>query len=271
MRNVTPMSNEQIQAVAPSAFAIRPYEKQSSRYAFVPTSEIITAMRGTGFEPYSAAQSRTRIEGKSEFTKHMIRFRNPNAQLSQVGDNAVEVILVNSHDGTSAYDLSLGMFRLACLNGLIVAESLVESIHVRHVGNIVQEVLESSTKLIERAPEVLETVNQWKSLMLTDGEQKILAEEAASVRFDGESPVEAARLLTVRRQADSENDLWSVFNRIQENTVRGGLKFRNEETGRRNRTRQVKGIDQNIRLNRALWSLAEKMAALKAAPAVVIA
>ena len=78
-------------------------------------------------------------------------------------------------------------------------------------------------------------------------------------------------MLTIRRREDTGNDLWSVFNRVQENTVRGGLRFRNEETGRRNRTREVKGIDQNIRLNRALWELAEKMASLKAAPAVVTA
>ena len=59
--------------------------------------------------------------GKSEFTKHMIRFRHMGANVVKVGDNIPEkVILINSHDGTSAYKLYSGIFRVVCTNGLVV-------------------------------------------------------------------------------------------------------------------------------------------------------
>jgi hypothetical protein len=266
MLQQTPLTNEQVQRYAPSAFAGQAYERQSSRYAFVPTSLVIDGMRSAGFFPVKASQSRTRIAGKENFTKHMIRFRDQNATVTKLGDSVMELVLINSHDGTSAYDLSCGMFRLACLNGLMVATSLVEALHIRHTGNIISEVVEGSTKLLQNAPVISDTVQQWRTIDLSPVEQKILAEEAHSLRFDGEgnSP-NPEKLLAPRRWEDNGTDLWSTFNRVQENAIKGGLRTIDPETRRRNRTREVRGIDQNVRLNRALWSLAEKMAALKTA------
>lgn len=267
-RNNEPISNEQIQKWAPSAFAQQAYEKQSDRYAFVPTSVVIDGMRQNGFLPVSAQQSRTRVEGKENFTKHMIRFRPANVSLVSVGDSAVEVILINSHDGTSRYDLSCGVFRLACLNGMMVSEGLVERIRIRHTGNIIEEVIQSTERIISQAPKVMEAIELWRGIQLTQPEQLILAEAAYDLRF--EQPVGNLTpndLLTARRREDVSNDLYTTFNRIQENTVRGGLRHTvvNPETNqsRRTRTREVKGIDQDSKLNRALWAIGEKMAALK--------
>lgn len=275
MRNRTnePLSNEQIQKIAPSVFAGQPHLSRSDRYAFIPTSDVIGGMREAGFLPVQVSQSLSRIAGKELFTKHMLRFRSSNQELTQVGDTAVEAILVNSHDGTSCYEISLGAFRLACLNGMMVSEGMAESIKVRHTGNIINRIVDSTTKLIEMAPVVVNAIKTWKQILLSQDEQLVLAEGALALRFETDAPVTADKLLVVKRNADVPNDLWSVFNRVQENTVRGGLRYitpaRNDESGnyvipsRRNRTREVKGIDQNSRLNRELWALAEKMAALK--------
>ena len=261
------LTNEQIQRLAPSAFAGQAYEKQSDRYAFVPTLAVIEGMRQHGYLPVKASQSRSRIEGKAMFTKHMVRFRSAqNLELLQVGDTTVEVVLVNSHDGTSAYELSLGAFRLACSNGMMVSEGLVSSLKIRHTGNILDRVLSGTDQLVLDAPKVTETIQQWKQILLTDGEQQIFAESALSLRFEDSAPVEATRLLQVRRNADQGQDLWSTFNRVQENVIRGGLRYYiTPESGRvhRNRTREVKGIDQNIRLNRELWTMAQKLADMK--------
>lgn len=271
-----PLSNEELMAVAPSAFAVTPWHAQSSRYTFVPTSNVIEGMREAGFLPYNAMQSRSRIEGKAEFTKHLIRFRPQNVELAQVGDTAVEAVLVNSHDGTSRYEISLGAFRLACLNGMMVAEGLTEIVKIRHTGNIISDVVAATRNIIERAPIVAETIKMWKTIDLLPSEARVLAEEAHSLRFDEQdttAPV-AERLLQPRRLADNATDLWTTFNRIQENVVAGGLRRKeipariDEETGRfiparRTRTRAVTGIAENTKLNRALWSLAQKMAELK--------
>lgn len=260
-----PLSNEELNELAPSAFATQPWYAQSERYAFVPTSNVIEGMRSAGFLPYNALQSRSRISGKQFFTKHIIRFRPQNVTLAQVGDTTVEAVLINSHDGTSAYEVSLGAFRLACLNGMMVAEGLTDIVKIRHTGNIIQSVVDATSRILEAAPKVVDAISRWKTIDLAPSEARILAEEAHSLRFDEGTPAPTAeKLLQPRRMADSGTDLWTTFNRIQENAVEGGLRTYSP-TGRRNRTRPVVGIAENSKLNRALWSLAEKMAQLKGA------
>lgn len=261
-----PLSNEQIQKLAPSAFAGQPWSGMSSKYAFVPTSNIIDGMRNAGFVPVSASQSVARISDKQNFTKHMIRFRSVNTQLTKVGDSILENILVNAHDGSSAYVNMLGVLRLKCLNGLVVSDGFIASVHIRHVGNIVDDVINSTLDLIDQAPKLSEMISRWSQILLSRPEQLALAAAAKELRYDADSnmynAVEPELLLSPRRYDDNGTDLWATFNRIQENTVRGGLRA-NRVNGRRTRIREVKGIDENVKLNKALWTLAEKMAELK--------
>jgi hypothetical protein len=268
----TALTIDAVRQFAPSAFAPTAHESRSSRYTYIPTSNVIEAMMAEGFQPFKACQSRSRIEGKAEFTKHMIRFRHPDS-LNLVGDSVPEVVLINSHDGTSAYKLIAGIFRIVCSNGLVVSESTTGSLSVNHTGNIVDRVIEGSFQIVNQASHALAVSEPWKHLHLTSGEQSAFAEAAHVVRFadsDGsvDTPITAAQLLSARRRDDSGSDLWSTFNRVQENVIRGGLTARaprkdGEYRCRRVTTRTVNGIDQDVRLNRALWHLAERMAELK--------
>ena len=52
------------------------------------------------------------------------------------------------------------------------------------------------------------------------------------------------------------------MNRVQENMIKGGLSGKSK-SGKRTRTRAVNGIDGDVKLNRALWSLSEEMIKLK--------
>ncbi len=166
-----------------------------------------------------------------------------------------------------------GIFRLVCWNGMVVSESMQDSIAVRHSGDVITEVVNGSLRIAQNAPKILDTVQSWKRLELTSGEQTALAESAHVVRFgDAEgnvdTPIAPAQLLQSRRRDDNGADLWRTFNRVQENAVRGGLSaWGHDATGHRRRTttREVKAIDQDVKLNRALWHLAERMAELKSA------
>jgi hypothetical protein len=276
---------EAIRAIAPSAFAIAPHESRSNRYMYIPTSEVITALINQGFQPFMAAQSRSRIPGKSEFTKHMIRFRHSDSLATASPEAIPEVILVNAHDGTSAYKLFAGIFRMVCTNGMIVADSLVDSLSIQHKGNIVDQVIEGSFQIIGETARTLGRVDEFQQLRLTDGEQNAYADAARELRFaDAEgtisTPITAAQLLQPRRSEDRDQsgstwnrpaaDMWHTLNVVQENVIKGGLTGiqrstdeYNRPTRRRVTTREVKGIDQDVKLNRALWMLAERMAELK--------
>ena len=266
-----PLSLEEIKRKAPSAFAIEPHSSRSARYTYISTSNVIEGMIRSGFQPFSASQSSSHIEGKRDFTKHMIRFRRAGAVVSKVGDVIPEIVLINSHDGTSTYKLLAGLIRLACLNGLMVSDAELAALTIKHTGDILQNVVEGSARLIEDSAKVLDTVGNWQQLQLTNGEQLALAESARTLRFgDSEgkvdTPIKADALLVSRRHADNGSDLWSTFNRVQENVIKGGLRARRYDNGIRGRrvtTREVTGIDQDVKLNRALWQLAEAMAQLK--------
>jgi len=271
-RNQAPLTIDEIAQRAPSALATRPYDAMSAKYTYVPTLGVIEAMIAAGFQPFSATQSRTRIVGKGEFTKHMLRFRHASAQDVAVGDSVPELVVINSHDGTSAYKLMGGIFRLVCLNGMVVADSMCGSISVRHTGNVVDDVIEGSFSVMQGVTRALDVSQDWQALRLSAPEQQVFAEAAHELRFadsDGkiDTPIQAAQMLRARRNEDRADDLWHTFNRVQENAIRGGLSAHagREHDYRRVTTRPVKGIDQDVRLNRALWTLAEKMAQLKTA------
>lgn len=273
LRNSEPLTLEQIAVRAPSALAHNQHHSRSERYAYIPTIGVIEAMQKAGFFVFEAKRSAARSEDKRDYTKHMIRFRHQSQQSLAVGDSLPEVVLVNSHDGSSAYRLMAGIFRLVCANGMIVADSMQDSISVRHSGNVIDAVVEGSQRIIDQVPQTLHAVTRWSQLQLTEGEQQAFAESARVLRFgdsDGnvDTPITAEQLLRSRRAYDSGPDLWKTLNRVQENVIRGGMAaIGRDSQGHRRRfsAREVKGIDQDVKLNKALWHLAERMAELKAA------
>lgn len=82
-----PLTNDQLIRVAPSIFAVDKHVSRSQRYAYIPTIQVVEGLRSEGFMPFFACQSKSRIEGKSEFTKHMIRFRQMSQIMAQEADS----------------------------------------------------------------------------------------------------------------------------------------------------------------------------------------
>ena len=148
------LDNDALRLTAPSIFAAHPWEAMSQRYRMAPTIEVVDMLRDKGFLPVRAQQSRARIPGKADFTKHMIRFRP--ADLIDgplaVGDIFPELVLTNAHDGTSAYKFDMGLFRLACSNGLVVKSEDIGGISVRHSGgdDFAQRVIDVTYEVLDQ-------------------------------------------------------------------------------------------------------------------------
>ena len=116
-----PLTDDTLRAYAPSIFAEAKHASRSERYAYIPTIHVLNGLRKEGFLPFYVAQSRTRHEDRREFTKHLLRLRHVNhIQALTVGSEFPEISLLNSHDGTSSYQMDAGIYRLVCSNGLIV-------------------------------------------------------------------------------------------------------------------------------------------------------
>lgn len=267
------MTEVEMRKVAPSIFALTAHESRSERFQPIPTIEVLRGLMAEGFMPVGAKQSRTRDEGKADFTKHLIRLRKmDDGKVYNVGDTVCEILLKNANDGTSAYDLMAGLFRVRCMNSLVAQTSTIDSVKVRHSGDVGAKVIEGTYRVLNEAEKTLAAPADWGSVKLNRDEREIFAEGAHIIRFgdaEGEvkTPIKPAQLLIPRRYDDRGDDLWTTFNVAQENVIRGGLHgVELNDRGQRVRrvsTRAVNGIDQDIKLNKALWVLAEKMAALK--------
>jgi hypothetical protein len=272
VRSDLPLSEDQMRATAPSIFAAGKHDSRSERYTYIPTIDVLRGLRKEGFEPFMVAQSRCRVEAKSAYTKHMVRMRH--AGQANARTEANEIILINSHDGASSYQMLAGMLRFVCCNGLVVGD-VVDDIRIPHKGNIQDEVIEGAFRVLDQFEEVEQHAEAMKALPLEPCEEIALATAALALRF-GEraveeggghvpAPVTAEQLNEARRIEDIGHDLWTTFQRVQENVIRGGQPGRTVR-GRRLQTRPVGSIDRGVTLNRALWMLAEEMRKIKAAP-----
>lgn len=258
------MTMEQVMQRAPSVFAQEAHFERSYKYKFIPTVDLLTTLGLEGWYIVQACEQRVRNASRRGYQKHLLRLRHPQFEAA-INGLLPEIVLTNSHDGTSAFHIHFGLFRLVCSNGLVIADSTFERVSVRHIGYQANDVLAASNKIIEAVPQVMGKVKNLQAVNLNDDEQRAFAKSAALLRWDeGKEPFQTEKLLYSRRHADNGSDLFTVMNRVQENMVKGKLRSRNEN-GERRSIRAVTGLDQGIKLNKALWQLAESMAELKQA------
>lgn len=288
------MNDQQLRQVAPSIFAEAPHADVSERYAFIQTIAVINGLRDAGWFPVDAKQTKVLNKSNTDFTKHMVRFQHPD--IEPVGADGVfpEILMTNSHDRTSSFNFMAGLFRMVCSNGLCVSDATFGSVKVRHNSNAIDESINACFQVLDSVPEIVNNVEQFKQIELSPTERDIFARSALDFKHGvhggqiedkpeviyGDAwkyqrakhanpeanlayiPVEPRQLLQPKRNSDRGESLWNTYNVIQENLVKGG-KYSVSEKGRRGRTRGVSSISEDVKLNKALWSMAQYMADIK--------
>jgi len=260
-----PLELPQLKRFSPAIFAKTPIEGVSAMYGHINTYSVIKAMQDSGYEIVEVRQSKRRdteamdAETRMRFTKHMLKFRKSGniQKLLKVGDVIPQVVMLNSHDRSSGFQLYAGMFRLVCLNGLIVSDSsFVEPIKVRHTATMVEDILQRSEMLIKQADGVYAVREKMLGIDLTPKDAVRFAVKAIEFRPPRRKGVMTPdTLLEARRPEDKPNDLWHVFNRVQENMMRGGNELTTGE-GHRAVSRGIGRIERDVAVNSALWELA---------------
>lgn len=247
------LSLERLRSQAPAAFAESPFARVSASYRFISTRELVGALLDAGFAATEARQSRARGD-RAGYARHLLRFR-PLRTAVELEEAIPEVVIVNAHDGTSAYQVRAGLYRPVCTNGLMTKLGDFGVIHIRHQGNVVANIVEAAGRILSQFEPVAAVVKGMAATHLTDWQQYGFAEEAASIRWREALPVRPRQLLEARRSADQGDDLWRVFNTVQENVIRGGVSSRSA-TGRLGRTRGIRAIREDVRINTQLWQAA---------------
>ena len=264
----TYLSKDQIRELAPLVFAEAPTNPDvSNKYLFVNTETIIDDLDKLGWKPVTVAQRKSR-GSNTIFSKHMVSFQNPEIKItSKNGDDAFpRIILTNSHDGIQAFKFSVGIYRLVCSNGLVVADEEFSDFKIKHKGYTFAELRNVVTQAVEDLPNRVEVMNKMQDKILTQEEKNKLALDAMLVRagiepgsdkakkfnYDDETIVD---ILDPKRKEDEGDDLWKVFNVIQEKITQGD--FHAALTGAKVRkVRKIASFEKDIKVNKELFKLA---------------
>lgn len=244
----------------PAAFAPAAHASLSEKYTFIPTERVLSGLMSVGFVPVEGRQALSR-KGSVMHARHILRLRRQ-FETVQLKDSIPEIVFLNSHDGTSAYQLRVGIYRVVCTNGLIVSQGAFPMVRVNHRGDVVDAVITGALEMAERFEDLAGQVERMERRSMSQAEQIDFASQALVVRFDdvATAGMPPSVLLGSRRVEDVGDDLWRVLNRVQENLLRGGLS-RRSVSGRLTRTRRISSIRQDVRINSRLWDLAAQVLA----------
>jgi hypothetical protein len=228
------------------------YEKLSTAYQLIDTKDVVNTMRDNGFVVTQTFNLKPR-KRDPRVVKHLLRMRH-RSLMETVNGSIPEIIVINSHDGSTTLRMECGIYRMVCANGLIIKSSTAYSSRIRHINVTPEIVMAESMKVIESARESARRTELFMNKIISPVEQKEFAMRAIEMRG---MHVDVEQVLRPRRSEDAGNDLWRVFNRIQENIMKGGLEGLSE-SGRRIRTQGLNSMGPVFRTNVNLWAMAEQ-------------
>jgi hypothetical protein len=242
--------------------------KMSEKYGYVNSLEVASFLENEGWNLISATQRKiikNSSPEKHKFASHWLRFRKPTSELRdrQVGDIIPEIYFKNSHDGTSGISFEAGLHRLVCSNGLVVKDKSFADVKLRHSIKHASELRPMLEEFVHGFSNLSGRINEMKEINLGMEEQLELAEIAKGLLWGQHIPkIEAQKIIQARREEDAGSDLWSVYNRVQENLSKGGLEgvgnvltAKNEI--RKVKTRDIKNIFKYVSFNSKLWETVE--------------
>ena len=240
---------EQIKAAAPSVFTETKAAHLTDKYIQTPTIRVVEDLINLGWEVTKVQEVKSRkYKG---FQKHLLVFRNPDITIKGANgdDSFPEILLTNSHDGKAAFNFRVGIFRLVCSNGLVISDADFGVMSIRHMNYTFESLQAKVAEMITKLPGLVNKINTFKAKELTEEQMTDFATKAAALRT--KKTVNIMDVLEATRTEDQGNDLWVVFNRVQEKILGGSY------TSGGRKARSVKNFQQDIKLNEQLFELAE--------------
>jgi hypothetical protein len=235
--------------------ATTPAPGVSARYQFISSNEIVQRFAQEGWALASATTAAPR-KREGAWAKHQLDFRHP--ELPEINGAVPRIIVTNSHDGTASARVLAGVFRFVCSNGLVVGNTVGKEV-VRHTGDAAADLIHRMQSLAKNTHKLYDSIERWSKKELTKAQRHEFARFAAQLRWGDARRFEVEDLLMVRRAEDDRGDLWATFNRLQENTVRGGIEGLSR-SGRAATSRPLSDITRSVDYNAQLWTLAEEIA-----------
>ena len=265
------LTKEQIKEQAPVVFATAPTnDKVSEKYLFANTETIIDDLAKLNWYPVEVAMRKSR-GGDTIFSKHMVSFQNPDVKIMNEGEVGAypRIILTNSHDGLNAFTFRVGIYRMVCSNGLVVADEEFSSFKIKHIGYSFDELRSVVTEAMTDLPNKVQVLNDMRSTILTVDQKREFAINAMLLRA-GISPLDEQPkyddetiedILDPIREADKgSDDIWITLNILQEKLMKGGYS-QALKGARVRKVRPIKSFEKGIEINQQLFKMAAEYVA----------
>ena len=249
---------ETIQSIVPAALALEPATTVSGKYKFYSTRDVVEQFMEQGFILTGSSQSNVRKKEYQGFQRHQVVLDFPidhGGGGHKVGDYKFQARIVNSHCGSAALTVHLGVHVLICSNGMVASESaqafrLVHRSDKRDVMVVMEELLKQS----ERSTLL---IGKMCATKITYEDQLRMAEYAIGLRWPTFGPgwtkaFNHVNLMINRRPEQAEGNVWNTLNTIQERTIRG-FKYYDEGKQKMRKVRPIKSITRDVSINRKLW------------------
>lgn len=256
--------NDELRRQFPAVFSEAPSSSLTDKYQFYPSYRMIDDMAERGLKLVQIGQQISTKRDPSH-QMHVMRFQpdgGGSAPALKVGDSNLELVVLNSHNGRNRLQAYAGIFRLVCLNGMVVSDHDLGQVRTKHFGeaNSYDIISDLIGKMADRTEALGAKLNAWSKIGLDNAHQMELARAVMGVRS---FPLwlEPDQLLEARREGEEPDhngrrDLWTTFNVIQENVMKGDID--RTGAGRPSHTRAVTGAFADISTNLLLWEQLEK-------------
>lgn len=238
------------------------HQERSSRYVHVTTKEIGDIFESQGFGLVKYAQSKTKNELDQSHARHLVKFRYQNEDL-KIGDTKPEIIVQNDGLGTRSLRINFGLYRLVCANGLVIGSSFFK-IKLNHDKNILTNLNDAIPKLLNQKDSLVDQYNQFVKSTPSSRQVYELANEAFKIQTANTSldlqGIDLNQYLDKRRWADTDENGWTVFNRVQENMFRRKIYAQVKNEKNELEFKALKRVNENsqraLEMNQELWNAA---------------
>lgn len=238
-------------------------ETLSGKYQAVKSSQLVNLLENKGFSLDNVVKIKTRKKEREGKQKHRMIFSNFELLATDHRDGKIQLLVTNSYDGSSSVQFQIGFFRYICSNGL-VAGTTFSTIRIKHIGQDLEKKIDQAIVEIAAQAQKLNTlILRMKSIQLNVKTINELENEAARIRVPLDKQENVVAIDSwIMRDEDKANDLFTVYNRVQETLIRGTGKITlktGENESKTVKLRALKGLDRQIEVNQKLFDLVEEV------------
>jgi len=255
------LSKDQIREIAPSVFTAKADKSSTSKhYVHIPTEKVIDDMSSLGWNVVDAKEIRARK--RQGYQKHMVVFGNDEIVIEGKNGDTVfpRILMTNSHDGKNAFTFQAGLYRLVCSNGLVIADAEFATMKIRHMGYDLNELSTVIAEIVEKLPLTVECMNKLQNKKVSEAQKVSFAKDALATRLSENqlknfSTEDILAFLEPTREEDKGDDMWSVYNVVQEKLIHGMFDVYGVG-GKTRKARKIKNFQQDTKVNQELYELA---------------